>query len=81
MKISLELPEGAFSTLRQGPEAFAAAMRVAASVKWYELGRLSQGKAAELAGLSRAEFIEALREHKVAAVQTEPHELPGELAR
>ena len=35
-------------------------MRVAAAVKWYELGKVSQGKAAEIAGLSRSAFITAL---------------------
>jgi transposase len=44
-------------------------MRVAAAVKWYELGEVSQGKAAEMAGLSRSGFIEALSRYKVSVWQ------------
>lgn len=54
-------------------------MRVAACVKWYELGRISQGRAAELSGLSRAEFIDELGKHKVSVFQVLPEELAGEL--
>jgi hypothetical protein len=42
VRISIELPRDAFSTLRQDPEGFARAMRLAAAVKWYENGTLSQ---------------------------------------
>jgi predicted HTH domain antitoxin len=38
-------------------------------VKWYELGRISQGRAAEIAGLSRAEFIDALGGYGVSPFQ------------
>ena len=48
-------------------------MRLAAAIKWYELGRVSQGKGAEVANLSRAEFIKALSEAKVS-----PFEISGE---
>lgn len=80
MKLSLDIPDTAFASLRQPPEVFGAALRVAACVKWYELGRISQAKGAELAGLSRAEFVDALREHGVPAVQASPAELARELS-
>jgi predicted HTH domain antitoxin len=35
-------------------------MRLAASIKWYAQGRISQDKGAEIAGLSRTAFIDAL---------------------
>jgi len=44
-------------------------MRIAAAVKRYELGRLSQGKAAEVAGFSRAAFIDALSRFRVSPIQ------------
>jgi hypothetical protein len=40
-------------------------MRIAAAVKWYELGQISQGKAAEIADCSRSEFIDALSRYRV----------------
>lgn len=49
-------------------DGFVKEMRIAAAVKWYELGRLSQGKAAEVAGLSRSAFIEALSRFKVSPI-------------
>jgi predicted HTH domain antitoxin len=78
--ISIELPEAAFAALRKAPQDFAVEMRVAAAVKWFELGLLSQGKAAEIAGLSRAEFINALARFKVSAWQYSAEELQEELA-
>jgi len=80
MKITLDLPQSAFSSLRQSPEEFATALTLAACVKWYELGRISQAKAAEIAGLSRAAFIDALREYRVPAIQVTSSDLEKELA-
>ena len=48
-------------------------------MKWYELGKFSQEKAAELAGLSRADFISALERFRVSPFQVEPGELAREL--
>lgn len=79
MKITLEFAESAFSSLRQKPDDFAEEMRLAACVKWYELGRISQAKAAELANLTRADFLEALRSLGTPAVQTSPSELATEI--
>ncbi|WP_375342006.1 UPF0175 family protein [Okeania sp. SIO3B5] len=54
-------------------------MRIAAAVKWYELGEISQGKAAEIAGLTRAEFINALFRYRVDFMQYTAEELAQEI--
>ncbi|MDP3515177.1 MAG: UPF0175 family protein [Sulfuritalea sp.] len=55
-RVTLDMPESAFAALHQAPKEFAQEMRVAAAVKWYKLGRFSQGRAAEIAGLTRQQF-------------------------
>jgi len=77
--ISLEIPNTTLAALGESPDEFVKEMRIAAAVKWYELGRLSQGKAAEVAGLSRSAFIDALSRFKVSPIQINEKELAQEL--
>lgn len=67
--------------MRTSPDAFVKEMRLAAAVKWYEIGTISQSKAAEIAGISRYEFLEALSRFQVSPFQVTPDELAEELAR
>jgi predicted HTH domain antitoxin len=80
VQITVELPVGVLSALRQEPEQFVREMRLAAAVKWYEVELLSQAKAAEVAGVSRAEFLDALRRFGVSPFQVSAEELRAELA-
>lgn len=79
-QLALELPENIFSVLRLPPAEFAREICIAAAVQWYAERRISQEKAAEIAGQSRAEFIEELRYRKVPAIQVSADELAAELA-
>ena len=81
IEVKIALPEAVFSALRQTPDAFVAEMRLASAVKWYELGKLSQSKAAEVAGVSRQEFLQSLARFNVSPFQVTPEELEEELAR
>ena len=77
--ITIDLSETVFAALRKAPGEFVKEMRIAAAVKSYEVGELSQGKATEIAGLSRAEFINALSRFKISPFQYTADELTEEL--
>jgi predicted HTH domain antitoxin len=77
--ISYELTSDVFSALRLSPREFAREMRVAACVQWYAQGLLSQERAAQIAGLSRAEFLEELFHRKIPACQVTLEELIEEI--
>lgn len=79
VQVSLQVPRSVFSALRQAPEDFVAEMRLAAAVKWYEMRTLSQAKAAEVAGLSRGEFLSALARFDVSPFQYDADEIVAEV--
>lgn len=81
MEVILQLPEDAFSAIRKSPEEFAREMRLAAAVKWYELGVVSQSKASEIAGISREEFLTNLVIFNVSPFQETAEEIAAELER
>jgi predicted HTH domain antitoxin len=77
--LTVNLPRSVFAALREDPARFMAEMRLAAAVKWYERRRLSQAKAAEVAGLSRAEFLAALAEFDVTPFQYDADEIVNDM--
>ena len=81
VQVCIDLPRGVFSALKQDPASFVGEMRLAAAVKWYEMERVSQAKAAEIAGVSRAEFLDALGHFGVSPFQYGADEIVREVAR
>ena len=61
------------------PEELEAQIRLMVALKMFELGKLSSGKAAELAGLSRVEFLEMCGRYRVSIFNYPPEELEAEL--
>ena len=76
--ITIEVPDDATLPFADSDEQFARELRLAAAIFWYDRGIISQGKGAEIAGLTRAEFIDALGQANVSAIQTTPAELKAE---
>lgn len=75
----IELPKSAFSALRKSPAEFIEEMKYAAAIKWYEAEMISQENAAEIAGLSRYDFLTLLARYNVSAIQYNPDLLEEEL--
>jgi predicted HTH domain antitoxin len=67
--LEIQMSDDVFLTFQEGPETLGGELRLAAAVKWYELGRLSQEKAAQVAGLSRSAFIAQLSRYRVSPFQ------------
>jgi len=79
--VTFDFPPDVFAALRRSPDEFAQEMRLAAAIHWYSQEQISQGKAAEIAGVSRAAFLEELFHRRVPAVQITLEELRAELSR
>jgi len=72
---SISDPESILPAENTDIETFARELCVLAAVKLYELGRLSSGRAAELAGINRVEFLLKLEEYKVFPLAAELEDL------
>lgn len=70
-QVTIEVPESMLLVQNTDAIAFADEIQMLAAVKLYELGRLSSSHAAELAGVSRVEFLLSLSRYKVFPLQSE----------
>ena len=79
LTIQIELPDEVLLSLKETPESFTKVIRMAAAAKLYELGKLSSGRAADLAGLSRVRFLQALGQYGVPVFDLTEEELAQDL--
>lgn len=78
----LKIPysEDLLLSLKESPEEFEAEARLLLAIKLYELGRVSTGRAAEIAGMGRVEFIFSLGRFGLSPFGQTPEELAEDFA-
>lgn len=77
---TITYPKGVPQLLKMSDAEFASELQFLAAVKLYELGRLSSGKAAELAGMERVEFLRSLAGLGVPAINLRDEEADLEVS-
>lgn len=70
--------DNGYMVLEVTPERYGLELRLAAAVKLYELGRLSSGAAAKLAGIPRVVFLSKLADYGVDTFRLSSNDLSQE---
>ena len=79
--VQIALPDDVFATMHKSPGEVADDMRVAAATIWHAKGLISQGQGAEIAGMSRADFMQTLSDAGVSPFQETLDEVQESLRR
>lgn len=79
-QFTITYPDELLLSLKKTPAEFEAEARLLLAVKLYELGQVSTGMAARLAGMSPVAFIFALDRFGLSPIGVDPTELAGDLA-
>ncbi len=79
--LAIELPESLLATTHLSREELLREARLLLAAKMFETGRLSSGRAAELCGLSRVEFLFEASKMGVSPVQLDAEEMAIEFAQ
>jgi len=78
-KVTVTVPEKVLMAEKMDEASFAGELTMLAAVKLYELGRLSSGRAADLAGMSRVRFLLSLVRYRVFPLEAELKDLEARL--
>jgi predicted HTH domain antitoxin len=78
-QLTLSVPDEILVALKTTPDDLAFTIRFAASVKLYEMGQLSSGAAAQLAGVPKPYFLSHLSDYGVSTFDLREEELTHDL--
>jgi len=79
-RLTIEMPDEVYTALRRSPAEVQQEVRLAAAIRWYSQGIISQERAAGIAGLDRTDFLMALGREKVDAFHVDFDELAREIS-
>lgn len=77
--LTITCPDEVLAALRTSPQAFEKEARVLLSMKLFELGKLSSGQAARLAGLERTAFLQEAGKYGVSLFRLTEGDLQRDL--
>lgn len=80
-ELKIKYPYGFENAIHMTKEEIEYYIRLMAALKMFELGKISSGKAAELAGISRIEFFEICGRYKVSLFNYPEEDIGEELKR
>ena len=78
-ELRLSYPDDLEQAVNLTPEEMTAQVFLMAALKMFELGKLSSSKAAELAGISRVEFLGACGRYHIPIFNYSPEEMSEEI--
>lgn len=80
-ELKIKYPSGFEHAVHMTKEEMEQHIRLMAALKMFELGKISSGKAAELAGIPRAEFLEACGRYRVSIFNYPDEEVEKEIKK
>jgi predicted HTH domain antitoxin len=80
-ELKIKYPAGFEFAVHMTKEEMEQHIRLMAALKMFELGKISSGKAAELAGMSRVEFFETCGRYHVSIFNYPPEEIEEEIKK
>ncbi len=78
-ELRIKYPAGFERAVHLTKEELEQHLRLMAALKMFELGKISSGKAAELAGMSRVEFLETCGRYRVSVFNYPDEEVVAEI--